>query len=185
MRRTTHLDNKLGLSPCHQLVHLVDDQIWHVVVGSQLNLELDRGGIVLGLAQVVLATAASLTAFDHKVLMTWEDVLNLRGLRFQLSKALWKFGDLCKVELFCDEVHRQVCQAVKVDRLCRSKVNWPSNLFSARAKTQRWESRSLASDHIGQAVFVTKLQVAELATKKSPALLLHLFPLSNRSVMLL
>ena len=68
-RLICHLYDKFSLHPSHQLVHLVDDQLGHMVVGGQLDLELDRGGIVLRFAQVVLAPSAPLASFDHEVLV--------------------------------------------------------------------------------------------------------------------
>ena len=38
-----------------EVAHPMDDNLWDVVVGGQLDLELDRGGVVLRLAQIVLA----------------------------------------------------------------------------------------------------------------------------------
>ncbi len=38
-----------------EVAHPMDDYLWDVVVGGQLDLELDRGGVVLRLAQIVLA----------------------------------------------------------------------------------------------------------------------------------
>ena len=63
-----------------------------MVVGGQLDLELDGGGIVFRLAQVVLAPSAPLAAFDHEVLVSWENVPDSKRLRFYLGKPLRQLG---------------------------------------------------------------------------------------------
>ena len=50
----SHLDDELWGDALGQVAHPVDDNLWYVVVGRQLDLELDGGGVVLGLAQVML-----------------------------------------------------------------------------------------------------------------------------------
>ncbi len=48
-----YLDDELWGDPLCQVAHAVDDNLGDVVVGGQLDLELDGGGVVLRLAQVV------------------------------------------------------------------------------------------------------------------------------------
>jgi len=43
-----------------EVAHPMDDNLGYVVVGGQLDLELDGGGVVLRLAQIMLAPSPRL-----------------------------------------------------------------------------------------------------------------------------
>ena len=61
-----YLYDELRSDSLGQVAHPVDDNLWDMVVGSKLDLELDGGGVVLRLTQVML-TPGTLKGQGHKI----------------------------------------------------------------------------------------------------------------------
>jgi hypothetical protein len=78
---------------------LVNNDLRDVVIGCQLNLELDWGWIVFGFAQVMLTFSASLGAFDHQVLVSWKNIIATLWLDIYLSQTLFKRRNLGQINL--------------------------------------------------------------------------------------